>query len=144
VKPPLDTDRHLPAVLSREQAVERLLELLPADDADRVWDEIIGALYDARVLHLGWRGGICIRCSVPHPENPRRLSATWPGHRPACPKYVGPLEHRIVSGHQGPVGWRVACSCGQTWLEYDDDGNKRGCPNAALDWRGPRPESEAP
>jgi hypothetical protein len=141
VKPPLDTDLHLPHVLSRDDAVARLLELLPADDADRVWDEIIGPLYDARQMRLGWRNGHCIRCGVPHPESQRVTSTRpWPGHRMTCRKYVGPLEHRIVNGHQALMGWNSDCSCGRSYLDDVWAEPRQTCPDAALDWRGPRPE----
>jgi hypothetical protein len=145
VKPPLDTDLHLPAVLSREQAAERLLELLAdPDDADRIWDEIIGSLYDSRQWSSQWRNGHCRHCRVEHPAwwaQRHPADRQWPGHRTYCPRYVGPLEHHETGGHHAFMGWRQGCSCGQSWLQYDDEGNKQTCPDAALDWRGPRPEA---
>lgn len=148
MKPPLDTDLHLPAVLDREAAAARVLELLPVELADTVWDEIIGPLYDSRAMRLRWRNGRCIQCSIEHPARwpdtlPGRKGRPWPGHLSRCRFYVGPLEHRVVNGHQGSFGWRNDCSCGTS---YPDDAwadPPVKCPDAALDWRGPRPETEA-
>jgi len=147
MREPLDTDKHLPTVLAREAAVELLANLVPPHVADMIWDDIVAPLYDARALAIDWRSGTCKSCSITHPARwaqtlPGRDRKPWPGHQMRCRKYVGPLEHRPTGGHQGSFGWRAACSCGQSWLEYDDEGNRRGCPDAAVSWRGPRPEGE--
>lgn len=148
MKPPLDTDRFIPDVPKREAAIARVLELLPAELADAVWDEIIGPLYDSRTMRTDWRRGDCIRCSTPHPAlwagtRAARDGKPWPGHRQDCPKYVGPLAHRVLRGHQALMGYMNDCACGRS---YPDDAwadPPVQCPDAALDWRGPRPESEA-
>jgi hypothetical protein len=149
VKPPLKVDQHIPRPLDREAAAARVLELLPAELADAVWDEIIGPLYDSRTLRLRWRDGRCIRCSTVHPENwPNTLGGRrgkpWPGHLMSCPAYVGPLQHRVVNGHQVLMGWHHDCECGKSYPDEAWADQPVRCPDAALDWRGPRPESETP
>jgi len=145
MKPPLDTDQYLPTHLDRAAAATLLSELLPAQLADKVWDGIVGPLYDAREMTARWSRGKCRSCRVDHPglwaDTIRgRSGAPWPGHLMRCPKYVGPLEHRAAGGSHGLFGWRPVCSCGEGWYEYDGEGNRQEhCPKADEDWRGPRP-----
>lgn len=147
MKPPLDTDFEFPAVIAREDAAQRLLELLSAELADAVWDELVGPLYDVRALNIDWRYGKCRLCSVQHPglwPSYRGLDGRpWPGHRMYCGKYAGPLTHQVAGGNHGFLGWRPQCACGQSWLEDPGDGTRQEtCPDAAVDWRGPRPDGD--
>jgi hypothetical protein len=143
VREPLDIDREMPVVLDREAAMARLLDLLAPGAADTVWDEIIAPLYDARAMAREWRRGRCIRCSAVHPGNEWELKR-YPGrtsdataHQQRCPKYVGPLRHHLGNGYMGFLGWRRTCSCGESWYEFDEEGNRRDCPKASESWRGP-------
>jgi hypothetical protein len=141
MREPLNTDLHLPVVLGREEAAQRLLSLLPAETADVVWDELIAPLYDARSMSVRWRRGQCLRCNAPHPESEFARTKKRLGHLMYCPLYVGPLEHHYAGGRQAFAGWRRTCSCGQSWLEYVDGEHRETCPDAAVDWRGPRPDA---
>lgn len=150
MREPLDTDVDLPVVLDRDAAATRLLELLPADLVDAVWDELIAPLYDARAMSVGWSRGACRRCRVPHSGYWGRLpgmgrpDVPWPGHRMFCPKYAGPLEHKVVRSHDALFGLMLECACGASWYQYDADGNRQEeCPKAAESWRGPAPVEEA-
>jgi hypothetical protein len=132
VREPLDIDQVIPSVMDREAAAQRLLGLLPAEHADQVWDELIAPLYDARTWARRWPGGRCRSCSVSHPG--MTMSGIVRPHRMSCPRYVGPLQHRYATGHQALMGWKNVCTCG---ARYDPD---ESCPDADVDWRGPRPE----
>lgn len=149
MREPLDTDKVMPVVLQREAAAELLANLLPPHLADTIWDDIIAPLYDARVMSVHWQRGACRRCYVPHPalwgKVPGRgiPGRPWPGHRAHCPKYVGPLEHRTVRGHDALFGLMLDCSCGDSYYEYDGEGNRQACPKAGEAWRGPRAEVES-
>lgn len=134
MREPLDTDLHMPVVVDREQAAQRLLSLLPADLADEVWDELIAPLYDARQMSIRWQRGQCRSCGVPHPESQFAKTKRRVGHSMHCPLYVGPLEHRVVRGHQALMGWHNDCSC-DAWAVPPVQ-----CPDAGVDWRGPRPD----
>lgn len=138
MREPLDTDLQMPKPLVREDAAQRLLELLAPDVADVVWDELIAPLYDAREFGRRWPRGNCAHCHVPHPAV--SLSGKVRPHRTYCPRYVGPLEHNLQGGNQSFAGWRLRCSCGQSWLEYAEGERRETCPDAAVDWRGPRPD----
>jgi hypothetical protein len=59
-------------------------------------------------------------------------------HAMRCQLYVGPLEHRFAGKSETFLGYVDECTCGRSWR--DEDG---GCPDAALDWRGPKPAVEA-
>lgn len=145
IREPLDTDRELPVVLDREAAARLLANLVPPHLADAIWNDIVGPLYDARAMSIRWAQGRCRRCHVEHPARWRNLygEKPWPGHRNYCPQYVGPVEHSDVNGHMGPLGWLRSCSCGDSYYEYDGDGNRQACPKASEDWRGPRAEAES-
>jgi hypothetical protein len=73
-------------------------------------------------------------------------------HHMSCRHYVGPLEHKWIkkdwNGTFGGIDHR--CTCGGWFrkggLAGHGDGTEEAeavCPNAAQDWRGPRPEEEA-
>jgi len=145
MREPLDTDQELPVVLGREDAAALLSNLMPPHLADMVWDDIVAPLYDARTMSVRWRHGKCWRCHVEHPASWRkhRGEKPWPGHREYCPQYVGPVEHRPGNGDMGLLGWRRMCSCGESYYEFDEDGNERGaCPKAGETWRGPKAGAE--
>lgn len=140
MREPLDTDLHMPLVMDREEAAQRLLGLLPADLADQVWDDLIAPLYDARQMSIRWQRGQCRSCGAPHPESTTAKTRLYKGHARHCRLYVGPLEHHSVGGFASFAGWRRRCSCGQSWLEYSGGELRESCPDADVDWRGPRPE----
>jgi hypothetical protein len=54
-------------------------------------------------------------------------------HLPNCRFYVGPVEHRVTSGHQMLTHWATDCSCGESWDRERSD----ACPNSSETWRGP-------
>ena len=139
MREPLDTNLHMPKVLGREEAAERLLALLPAELVDQVWDELIAPLYDARQMSIHWTRGQCRRCSAPHPDSHYAKTRHRLGHAMHCPLYVGPLEHRVVRGHQALMGWHNDCSCGRSYPCEAWAVPPVRCPDADVDWRGPRP-----
>jgi hypothetical protein len=144
MREPLDIDHHWPRPLACAEAAERLAGLIPANQVDAIWDELIAPLYDARRFASEWPRGACKRCYVPHPEHPTSAVSPRAGrHLMRCPKYVGPLTHRHAHSHRMAFGnYRAECTCGKSYEEHDDNGHRNTCPDVGLDWRGPRPESK--
>lgn len=140
MREPLDIDQHWPKPLSRAEAAAYLANLIPAACIDTVWDELIAPLYDARRFASEWPRGTCHRCYVRHPEHPAASASPRSGrHLMRCPKYVGPLEHKQAHSHRMAFGgYRAECACGKGYDEFDDDGTRNTCPDAAIGWRGPR------
>jgi len=143
---PRDIEQEWPVFAARQTARERLSALIEDPEiAQTVWDTYVSPMDDAmaarQVYTLLLR---CRVCSKPHPASP--TAVTWtakgrplPGHMMSCPHYVGPLEHHKTGGHQALMGWHADCSCGKS---YPDDlwaAPPDHCPDAAIDWRGPRP-----
>lgn len=150
---PRNTDREWPVPLMRGAALwdlNRLVEEEHLSDkaAQYVWDMLMQPLYDRRQLAVGWDSKKrCRRCQAMHPahldydKSPYRQV-----HQMYCPKYVGPLEHRMRTSDLTFTGaLRYTCSCGQIYPAHTDDVFEEGslgenlCPDAAVDWRGPRP-----
>lgn len=144
MREPADIDQHWPKPRTREEAAERLASIIPAAYVDTVWDELIAPLYDARRFAREWPRGTCHRCYVRHPEHPAAgVSPRTGRHFMRCPKYVGPLEHRSAHSHLMAFGsLRHDCTCGKSYPDWDEDGQPGICPDAHLDWRGPRPDAE--
>lgn len=139
MRDPLDIDQHWPKPLTRDEAAAHLESIIPSGYVDAVWDELIAPLYDARRFTAEWPRGTCKRCYVRHPAHPMTGPGRDTGHRMRCPKYVGPLTHKKAHSHRMAYGnYKAECSCGKSYDEYDDDGNPNSCPDAAVDWRGPR------
>lgn len=137
---PLDIDRHWPRPPGREDALQRLTALVAGREAEAIWRELIGPLYDARRFASEWPRGSCRRCHIVHPDYPSPGAKIINGkHRMRCPKYVGPLEHRIANSFLTAFGGiRNECICGASYTA-----EAATCPDAELDWRGPRPAGAA-
>ncbi len=145
---PRDIDQDWPVAFNRDVA-RRDLERLSKDGelsqeaAQLVWDYFLAPLYDRRVATYEWPGQRCRRCNAMHPSHkdydrfPSRQT-----HAMRCSKYVGPLEHRSVRTDDDFFNApRHECVCGQFYPHWaDEDATVLGtCPDAAVDWRGPRP-----
>lgn len=138
---PMDIDRYWPNVLTRDEALDMLQGLLPARDAELVWERIVAPLYDERRAKHKWPGGRC-HCGARHPAfrfgPPRRMDE----HRMWCRNYVGPLEHFPIGHDMGITGEpRSQCKCGKTYSLWvtDEARVEAVCPDILLVWRGPRP-----
>lgn len=143
---PLDIEQEWPRPYHRAAALKHLAQQVTAEELDEkaaqlVWDMFLAPLYDVMAARAVYTRMLsCRSCGRPHPASPRGQRSIAkklpvPPHARHCPHYVGPLDHRAVKVEKGLIGWRLLCSCGQT---YPDEPNTV-CPNADVDWRGPRP-----
>lgn len=142
---PMDVNENWPVALKRQEALGLLQDLLGEERTEQVWKELLAPLYDVmevrRVYTLLMR---CRYCGRPHPASP--TGATWaakgrpvPGHALNCRYYVGPLYHHRTGSHRALTGDHADCSCGRSYPDSVWDDPRPQCPDAALDWRGPRP-----
>lgn len=118
------------------EALEECRVLTPDAQADAVMAVVQPELDRQRIRMQRYSRGRCRICGATDPDFP------WPEHRRRphamhCRLYVGPLEHEKRGGRPGVlgIGWRNDCTCGRSYS--DEDGR---CPDAAVDWRGPRPD----
>lgn len=140
---PIDIDKVWPVFPGRQVALQRLGELIEDPEAAQtVWDTYVAPLYDRMAAYTVYdRLMHCKSCGVAHPAHPTAVA--WAamgkpprGHAMHCLRYTGPLEHRPTRLEKGVIGYRHLCTCGTS---YPADADPLQCPDAALDWRGPRP-----
>jgi hypothetical protein len=143
---PRDTDREWPVALLPGAAVRQLNWMvheghIGEEAAQKVWDMLVAPLYDTRQAGRDWPRQQCRVCQALHPSHrDYERSVYRRAHQMRCPKYVGPLEHRrnrsdvMFMGHIN-----IECTCGTRYNELDTEDSPQNCPDAAVDWRGPRP-----
>jgi len=140
----MNIDRQWPEVIERKTALERLLELIPEENARPIWEELIAPLYERLRIVQQWPGGRCRTCGALHPmaKKPSQPTSVLK-HLMHCSKYIGPLKHEAVRSDLVPLTGeeRAHCSCGAAYLYWSNKGARiRGkCPDRDIDWRGPRP-----
>lgn len=103
-------------------------------------EEVQAKLWRARNMH----GGRCRWCRAaringPDTEQWFRWHSEPQPHVMHCRFYAGPVTHASA----GTVHWtgfcyRVSCACGESFEQFDGDGNRQACPDVALTHREPR------
>lgn len=142
IRDPLDIDRFWPEVMSRDAALDALQNFLTEQEADWVWNRLLGPLYDLRRAMHQWPRGKC-PCGATHPALRAGPGRKADDHRMGCEKYVGPLDHYVMHHGGNLVGPWILCSCGKRYspLKAPDGGVYDLCPDRMRKWRGPRPSS---
>lgn len=150
---PLDIDTDWPRAMPREQArllLENWVErgLVSQANAQSLWDDVLGPLYDSRAAAGRFSRGRCT-CGAVHPawRLPNYTGKSTP-HRMNCRHYVGPLEHRRVTAVNESYSFSGSamstCSCGKRYPYWADEEAREAavCPDILFVWRGPRPEPQ--
>lgn len=130
-------------VMLYDQAIDRANRA--EAELDRVTHELDKAL--AKIERMKWLQIYRPGADSTGPRGRCRTCSGWEhGHRMDCPHYEGPLTHQWhfvdVNGTFG--GYDYQCSCGRRARigGIAGAGELQPCPDAALDWRGEKPEAE--
>lgn len=112
-------------------------------ELDRVTHELDKAL--AKIERMKWLQIYRPSLNGEGPVGRCRTCSGFEGaHRMWCPHYEGPLVHgwRYMDSEGGfSDRYQYRCDCGK-WTSVDGTAEPGPCPDAALDWRGEKPEAE--
>jgi hypothetical protein len=134
---PRDIDNEWPVPPPRAMTRERLEQLITDPEiAQAGWNGYVAPLYDTLAARAIYSGSMrCRICGKPHARSPYMHGKAPREHAMWCRHYVGPLTHAKARTEKALIGYKILCTCGNS---YPADGTAQ-CPDAHLDWRGPRP-----